>query len=180
MKCIFESNSLPDLLVLRPFPRDVYEDDGKLTEMVQINKRSQGSGDSSNRPDTVLFETLINITGIMNRQRPIAVVVFICCFALGMLYYLTTPGVNCQLILARAATAGAKARLDRINTVMQQDVADASVADALKSEVIIKLRGQYLELAQREAIWVEDARREPSGGRKSPDPDAAAAAQHQG
>jgi len=36
---------------------------------------------------------------------------------------------------------------------MKQDIADASVADALKSEVIIKLRGQYLELAQREAIW---------------------------
>jgi polysaccharide biosynthesis transport protein len=61
--------------------------------------------------------------------------------------------VNSQLILARAATAEAKARLDRINTVMQQDVTDASVADALKSEVIIKLRGQYLELPQREAIW---------------------------
>ena len=61
--------------------------------------------------------------------------------------------VNSQLIVARAATAEAKAPLDRINTVMQQDVADAPVADALKSEVIIKLRGQYLELAQREAIW---------------------------
>jgi succinoglycan biosynthesis transport protein ExoP len=61
--------------------------------------------------------------------------------------------VNSQLILARAATAEAKARLDRINTVMQQDVTHASVADALKSEVIIKLRGQYLELAQREAVW---------------------------
>jgi hypothetical protein len=55
----------------------------------------------------------------MNRQRPIAVVVFICSWC-----------------------AKAKARLDRINTVMQQDVADASVADALKSELIIKLRGQ--------------------------------------
>ena len=57
--------------------------------MLQINKRSKGSGDSSNRPDTVLFETLRNITGIMNRQRPIAVVMFIFCFALGALlsYY---------------------------------------------------------------------------------------------
>jgi succinoglycan biosynthesis transport protein ExoP len=36
---------------------------------------------------------------------------------------------------------------------MKQDIADASVADALKSEVIIKLRGQYLEIAQREAMW---------------------------
>jgi succinoglycan biosynthesis transport protein ExoP len=63
--------------------------------------------------------------------------------------------VNSQLILARAATAEAKARLDRISTVMSQDIADASVADALKSEVIIKLRGQYLEIAQREAIWAK-------------------------
>lgn len=61
--------------------------------------------------------------------------------------------VNSQLILARAATAEAKARLDRINAVMAQDLTDASVSDALKSEVIIKLRGQYLELAQREAFW---------------------------
>lgn len=61
--------------------------------------------------------------------------------------------VSSQLILASAATAEAKARLDRINAVMTQDVPDASVADALKSEVIIKLRGQYLDLAQREAIF---------------------------
>jgi polysaccharide biosynthesis transport protein len=35
--------------------------------------------------------------------------------------------VNGQLILVRAATAEAKARLDRINTVMKQDIADASL-----------------------------------------------------
>jgi succinoglycan biosynthesis transport protein ExoP len=61
--------------------------------------------------------------------------------------------VNSQLILASAATAEAKARLDRIGAVMTQEVPDASVTDALKSEVIIKLRGQYLDLAQREAIF---------------------------
>ena len=61
--------------------------------------------------------------------------------------------VNSQLILARAATAEAKARLDRIQEVMRQDIPDASVAEALKSEIIIKLRGQYLEMAAREAIW---------------------------
>jgi succinoglycan biosynthesis transport protein ExoP len=60
--------------------------------------------------------------------------------------------VNSQLILASADAAQAKARLERIRVVMSQDVPDASVADSLKSEVIIKLRGQYLELAQREAI----------------------------
>jgi succinoglycan biosynthesis transport protein ExoP len=60
--------------------------------------------------------------------------------------------VNSQLILASAATAEAKAKLDRITAVMSQEVPDASVADALTSEVIVKLRQQYLELAQREAI----------------------------
>jgi succinoglycan biosynthesis transport protein ExoP len=63
--------------------------------------------------------------------------------------------VNSQLILASAATAEAKARVERINAVMTQDVADASMADALKSEVIIKLRGQYLDYAQREAIYAQ-------------------------
>jgi succinoglycan biosynthesis transport protein ExoP len=60
--------------------------------------------------------------------------------------------VNSQLILASTATAEAKARLDRINQVMSQDIPDASVTDALTSEVIVKLRQEYLELAQREAI----------------------------
>ena len=61
--------------------------------------------------------------------------------------------VNSQLILARAATAEAKARLDRIMQVMSEDIPDPSVADALKSVVVIKLREQYLELAGREAMW---------------------------
>ena len=45
--------------------------------------------------------------------------------------------LNSQLILARAATAEAKARLDRMQDVMKQDVPDASVADVLKNEIII-------------------------------------------
>ena len=61
--------------------------------------------------------------------------------------------VNTQLILARAATAEAKARLERMRQVMAKDIPDESVADALKSEVVIKLREHYLELAGREAIW---------------------------
>ena len=60
--------------------------------------------------------------------------------------------VNSQLTLAHAATAETKARLDRINEIMKQDIPDASLADALKSEVIIKLRSQYLDLASREAL----------------------------
>ncbi len=61
--------------------------------------------------------------------------------------------LDSQLILARAATAEAKARLDRMQDVMKEDVPDASVADVLKNEVIIKLRNQYLDYAARERVW---------------------------
>jgi polysaccharide biosynthesis transport protein len=61
--------------------------------------------------------------------------------------------VNSALTLASTATAEAKARLERIRELVSGDIPDASVADALKSEVIIKARGQYLDLAQREAFF---------------------------
>jgi succinoglycan biosynthesis transport protein ExoP len=61
--------------------------------------------------------------------------------------------VNSQLIMAKASTAEAKARLDRINDIMKQEIPDASVADALKNDTIIKLRGQYVDLAARAAEW---------------------------
>jgi succinoglycan biosynthesis transport protein ExoP len=61
--------------------------------------------------------------------------------------------VNSQLIMARAATAESKARLDRINDIMKQEVPDASVADALKNDTIIKLRGQYVDIAAKAAEW---------------------------
>ncbi|MDA9498239.1 polysaccharide biosynthesis tyrosine autokinase [Bradyrhizobium sp. CCBAU 11357] len=61
--------------------------------------------------------------------------------------------VNSQLILARAATAEAKARLDRMNDIVKQEIPDASVADALKNDTIVKLRGQYVDMASKEAIW---------------------------
>ena len=61
--------------------------------------------------------------------------------------------VNTQLITAEAASAEAKARLDRINEVLKQPIPDASVTDALHNEVIVKLRSSYLELAAKEAIW---------------------------
>ncbi|MGI8568644.1 MAG: polysaccharide biosynthesis tyrosine autokinase [Methylocella sp.] len=63
--------------------------------------------------------------------------------------------LNSQLILARAAKAEAKARFDRMQDVMKQDVPDASVADVLKSEIIIRLRNQYLDYAARERVWAE-------------------------
>jgi polysaccharide biosynthesis transport protein len=61
--------------------------------------------------------------------------------------------LNTQLGTARAAAEEAKARLQRINEVMQKDVPDATVADSLRNEVINRLRNNYLDLAAREAIW---------------------------
>ncbi|MBR0703714.1 polysaccharide biosynthesis tyrosine autokinase [Bradyrhizobium diazoefficiens] len=61
--------------------------------------------------------------------------------------------LNSQLGTARAATAEAKARLERIQEMMRQEVPDAAVADSLRNEVITKLRSQYLDMANREAVW---------------------------
>jgi succinoglycan biosynthesis transport protein ExoP len=61
--------------------------------------------------------------------------------------------LNTQLSAARAAAEEAKARLDRINDVMKKDVPDATVTDTLHSEVINRLRNNYLDLAAKEAIW---------------------------
>lgn len=61
--------------------------------------------------------------------------------------------VNSQLILAHAATAEAKARLDRMNEILKQDIPDANVADALKNDTIVKLRAQYVDMASKESIW---------------------------
>lgn len=58
--------------------------------------------------------------------------------------------VNAQLVAARAATAEAKARLDRVVEVSEGDVVEGSVADALHSEVVTRLRAQYLDLAAKE------------------------------
>ncbi|MFK4385539.1 polysaccharide biosynthesis tyrosine autokinase [Bradyrhizobium sp. USDA 223] len=61
--------------------------------------------------------------------------------------------VNSQLIMAHAATAEAKARLDRMNDILKQDIPDANVADALKNDTIVKLRAQYVDMASKESIW---------------------------
>ncbi|MGL4810709.1 MAG: GumC family protein, partial [Beijerinckiaceae bacterium] len=61
--------------------------------------------------------------------------------------------VNTQLVTSRAATAEAKARLDRIEDIANGDVPDATVADALRNEVITRLRAQFLDLSAREAEW---------------------------
>lgn len=61
--------------------------------------------------------------------------------------------LNTQLGSVRAAAEEAKARLERINEVMRKDVTDATVADSLRSEVINRLRTNYLDIAAKEAIW---------------------------
>ncbi|MET4802863.1 Wzz/FepE/Etk N-terminal domain-containing protein [Bradyrhizobium sp. LB11.1] len=61
--------------------------------------------------------------------------------------------LNTQLVQARAATAEAKARLDRIEAISDQDVAQTTVTDALNNPVITRLRAQYLDLAAQYADW---------------------------
>lgn len=61
--------------------------------------------------------------------------------------------LNTQLVQARASTAEAKARLDRIDTISDQDVAQSTVTDALNNSVITRLRAQYLDLAAQYADW---------------------------
>ncbi len=61
--------------------------------------------------------------------------------------------LNTQLGQARAQAEETKARLERINDVLKQDIPDAAVADSLHSDVINRLRNQYLDLAAKEAIW---------------------------
>lgn len=61
--------------------------------------------------------------------------------------------VSSQLILAKAATAEAKAKLDRIDSIMKSDIPDESVADALQDQTIIQLRNQYVQLKAQEADW---------------------------
>jgi succinoglycan biosynthesis transport protein ExoP len=56
-----------------------------------------------------------------------------------------------QLVLARAQTSQARARLDQINSVIANDAVDGSVGDALANEVITRLRQQYLEVKKTEA-----------------------------
>ncbi len=69
----------------------------------------------------------------------------------GLLSEQQIADLSSQLALAKAATSEAKAKLDRINVLSAQDVPDASVADALKNDVITRLRAQYLDLSARAA-----------------------------
>jgi succinoglycan biosynthesis transport protein ExoP len=67
--------------------------------------------------------------------------------------------LNSALVQARAMTAETKARLDRVEQIIQAGDVDpaaaatATIADALRSEIINKLRGQYLEYNARVSLW---------------------------
>ena len=69
--------------------------------------------------------------------------------------------LNTQLVVARAASAETRARLDRISEITKNDISDIdnvlrapdpAISDALHSEVINKLRSEYLDLASRASI----------------------------
>jgi succinoglycan biosynthesis transport protein ExoP len=68
--------------------------------------------------------------------------------------------ISGRLSAARARTSDVEARLDRFKAVRQtyqQDQpassADETVSEALSNPIITKLRGQYLDLVNREADW---------------------------
>jgi len=61
--------------------------------------------------------------------------------------------LNSQLASARATTAEAKARLDRIQVVMTQEIPDAAVADSLSNGIISQLRTQYLDYDRRYHLY---------------------------
>ncbi|WP_199088351.1 GNVR domain-containing protein [Bosea sp. ASV33] len=61
--------------------------------------------------------------------------------------------VTSQLTQAKAATAEAKARLDRIKVVNDKDLVQSTVSDALNNPVITRLRAQYLDLSAQYADW---------------------------
>ncbi len=59
--------------------------------------------------------------------------------------------VNAQLPAASAGVAEARARLDRIEEVLAGDPANAAVAEVIRSDVITRLRSQYLDVTSRAA-----------------------------
>ena len=63
--------------------------------------------------------------------------------------------LNSSLIQARAQTAEAKAKLDRIDEILRSgvEVPDATVTDSLSSKVITNLRSQYLDYSRKAAEY---------------------------
>ena len=65
--------------------------------------------------------------------------------------------LNSELVLAQSQTSEARAKLDRVQSVLTSNNPEATVVatvtDSLKNDVITKLRSQYLDLSAREADW---------------------------
>ena len=76
----------------------------------------------------------------------------------GLLSDLQVQAINSQMITATAATAEAKARLDRVQEVLKSPApgeAVGTVTDTLHNPVITKLRQRYLEDREHVARWIE-------------------------
>jgi polysaccharide biosynthesis transport protein len=96
--------------------------------------------------DVVQFKTKHNIVSTGGTDRP-------------LLNQLQVNELSSQLTIARANTAEARARLDRIISINKTDLSvqslpdvsfGATVTDTLKNEIVTKLWGQYLDLAALE------------------------------
>lgn len=67
--------------------------------------------------------------------------------------------LNSAIVQARAMTAEAKARLDRVQQIVQAGDVDpassaaATVTDTLKNEVLNRLRSQYLDFDAKASLW---------------------------
>ena len=65
--------------------------------------------------------------------------------------------LNSELVAAKSKVSETKAKLDRIESILNSEspeaTVDATVTDTLNSPVVTKLRSQYLEIASREADW---------------------------
>lgn len=69
--------------------------------------------------------------------------------------------LNSRLVAAQTQTAGAKAQLDRLESILKSSAPnstsignlDATSSEALSNPIINNLRQQYLEYARREAEW---------------------------
>jgi succinoglycan biosynthesis transport protein ExoP len=59
--------------------------------------------------------------------------------------------VNTQFIQAKAQTAEAKARLDRVLAILEHGIEDAAVGDSMQNSVLNRLQQQYIDAAKREA-----------------------------
>ena len=59
--------------------------------------------------------------------------------------------VSTQLTTARAQTEEARARFAQVTEILSKHLSDAAITDAVRSDVISRLRQQYLDLSLREA-----------------------------